>query len=104
MRRRTLVAATVAGTLLAGGVVWALAASILIVRSKLPGRWAIDAIAMLPLAVPGLVLAFGYLAISVSLKQRLGTRLSTWLRRHAKVPHGLVACQRLGGPPGIWQL
>jgi len=35
-----------------------------IVRTKIPGRGALDAISMLPLAVPGLVLAFGYLALS----------------------------------------
>jgi iron(III) transport system permease protein len=42
-----------------------LAIAYLIVRSNLPGRRLIDAMAMLPLAVPGLVLAFGYLAISL---------------------------------------
>ena len=35
-----------------------------IVRSKLAGRQILDFLAMLPLAVPGLVLAFGYLAMS----------------------------------------
>jgi len=35
-----------------------------VVRSDLPVRGALDALAMLPLAVPGLVMAFGYLAIS----------------------------------------
>ena len=35
-----------------------------VVRSSLPGRAALDAAAMLPLAVPGLVLAFGYLAMT----------------------------------------
>ena len=40
----------------------------IIVRSKLPGRWLIDGLAMLPLAVPGLVLAFGYLAISFQIQ------------------------------------
>jgi iron(III) transport system permease protein len=44
----------------------------LIVRSTLPGRRLIDALAMLPLAVPGIVLAFGYLAISLLLQ--------TWFR------------------------
>lgn len=34
------------------------------VRTKLPGRQFLDAMAMLPLAVPGLVLAFGYLAMT----------------------------------------
>ncbi len=56
-----------------------LAAAILIVRSNLPGRGAIDALAMLPLAVPGLVLAFGYLAISIHFKQKYGPRLPLWL-------------------------
>ncbi len=40
----------------------------IVVRSRLPGRNLIDALAMLPLAVPGLVLAFGYLAISLQLQ------------------------------------
>jgi iron(III) transport system permease protein len=46
----------------------------LIVRSKLPGwiRSAVDSAAMLPLAVPGLVMAFGYLAISVQLQTVVG--------------------------------
>ncbi len=35
-----------------------------VVRSNLPGRNLLDALAMLPLAVPGLVLAFGYLAMT----------------------------------------
>ena len=35
-----------------------------IVRSKVAGRQLLDFLAMLPLAVPGLVLAFGYLAMS----------------------------------------
>jgi iron(III) transport system permease protein len=43
---------------------------ILIVRSKLPVvlRAVLDSLSMLPLAVPGLVLAFGYLAISLQIK------------------------------------
>ncbi len=35
-----------------------------IVRGKGPGRWLLDCAAMLPLAVPGLVMAFGYLAMT----------------------------------------
>lgn len=35
-----------------------------IVRGKGPARWLLDAAAMLPLAVPGLVMAFGYLAMT----------------------------------------
>ncbi len=42
----------------------------LIVRSPLPSwlRTTVDSLAMLPLAVPGLVMAFGYLAMSLSAK------------------------------------
>ena len=36
----------------------------LICRTKLPGRQWLDSMAMLPLAVPGLVMAFGYLAMT----------------------------------------
>jgi iron(III) transport system permease protein len=35
-----------------------------VVRTRLPGRHALDTMAMLPLAVPGLVIAFGYLAMT----------------------------------------
>jgi iron(III) transport system permease protein len=38
--------------------------AIVVVRSKLPGRGLLDNLAMLPLAAPGLVMAFGYLAMS----------------------------------------
>lgn len=37
----------------------------LIVRGRIKGGWLLDSLAMLPLAVPGLVLAFGYVAMSV---------------------------------------
>jgi iron(III) transport system permease protein len=45
-------------------VVIGLGVAFVVVRSKLPGRNALDTLAMLPLAVPGLVMAFGYLAMS----------------------------------------
>lgn len=35
-----------------------------VVRSRMPGRNLLDALAMMPLAVPGLVMAFGFLAMS----------------------------------------
>jgi iron(III) transport system permease protein len=35
-----------------------------VVRTRIPGRQVLDALAMMPLAVPGLVMAFGYLAMS----------------------------------------
>ena len=45
-------------------VVLGTAIAYVVVRTKLPGRQFLDATAMLPLAVPGLVLAFGYLAMT----------------------------------------
>jgi len=45
-------------------IILGIAIAYVIVRTKIPGRGALDAISMLPLAVPGLVLAFGYLALS----------------------------------------
>lgn len=45
-------------------VVLGIAIAYVVVRTKLPGRQLLDAMAMLPLAVPGLVLAFGYLAMT----------------------------------------
>ncbi|MGA2499641.1 MAG: iron ABC transporter permease, partial [Tepidisphaeraceae bacterium] len=41
-----------------------IAIAFVVVRSTLPVRGLLDAMAMVPLAVPGLVMAFGYLAIS----------------------------------------
>ena len=49
---------TVIDTILGVGIAY------VVVRTRLPGRRALDAVAMLPLAVPGLVLAFGYLAMT----------------------------------------
>lgn len=45
-------------------VVLGVAVAYVVVRTDLPGRGALDAMAMLPLAVPGLVLAFGYLSMT----------------------------------------
>lgn len=53
-------------------VVVGLGTAVLIVRSNLPGRGLIDSLSMLPLAVPGIVLAFGYLSISIWFKRKLG--------------------------------
>ena len=41
-----------------------LAIAYITVRTRIKGRQILDALAMLPLAVPGLVIAFGYLAMS----------------------------------------
>lgn len=45
-------------------VVLGIAIAYVVVRTRLPGRQLLDAMAMLPLAVPGLVLAFGYMAMT----------------------------------------
>ena len=45
-------------------VIIGLAIAWVVVRSDIKGRSLLDALVMLPLAVPGLVLAFGYLALS----------------------------------------
>jgi iron(III) transport system permease protein len=45
-------------------VVLGIAIAYVIVRTKVVGRQVLDFLAMLPLAVPGIVLAFGYLAMS----------------------------------------
>ena len=45
-------------------VILGLAIAWVIVRSTIWGRNVVDALMMLPLAVPGLVLAFGYLSLS----------------------------------------
>ncbi len=46
-------------------VIIGVAAARVLVRSRLPGRGLLDALCMLPLAVPGLVMAFGYVALSL---------------------------------------
>ncbi len=56
-----------------------LATAIVVVRTNIPIRGFIDALAMLPLAVPGLVMAFGYLSISVFAKAQLGANTPFWL-------------------------
>src|SRR5439155_23864653 len=45
-------------------LVLGVAIAYVVVRTPLAGRHVLDAVAMLPLAVPGLVLAFGYLAMT----------------------------------------
>jgi iron(III) transport system permease protein len=47
-----------------GNVVLGVAIAYVVVRTKARGREWLDVLSMLPLAVPGLVLAFGYLAIT----------------------------------------
>jgi iron(III) transport system permease protein len=49
-----------------GSVFMGLIAAYIIVRTKVRGRGVLDAMCMLPLAVPGLVMAFGYFAMTLS--------------------------------------
>jgi iron(III) transport system permease protein len=51
-------AATVVDLVLGGAIAY------VVVRTRIAGRQALDFLAMLPLAVPGLVLAFGYLSMA----------------------------------------
>ena len=45
-------------------VVMGIAIAYVVVRTRIAGRQALDFLSMLPLAVPGIVLAFGYIAMS----------------------------------------
>ena len=58
-----------------------IALAFVIVRSKIKVRGAVDAMAMLPLAVPGIVMAFGYLAISTELSNTEMVKESAFLRQ-----------------------
>ncbi len=53
------------------------AAARILVRTKLPLRWLLDVLVMLPIAVPGLVLAFGY--VSMSLEWPFAATAPSWL-------------------------
>lgn len=58
-------------------LVLGVAIAFIVVRSKIRGAGLLDALAMIPLAVPGLVMAFGYLAISSWLANLGWVRAST---------------------------
>lgn len=55
-----------------------IAIALVVVRSQLRLRGVLDALAMLPLAVPGLVMAFGYLAVSSYLSRLEWVKESTF--------------------------
>ncbi|MEM6312719.1 MAG: iron ABC transporter permease [Planctomycetota bacterium] len=55
-------------------VIVGLGVAVIVVRSNVPGKGLIDALAMLPLAVPGLVMAFGFLSMSIGFRQYFGER------------------------------
>lgn len=50
-----------------------------VVRTAVRGRAALDALSMLPLAVPGLVMAFGYVAVSLRWPFGPGDPLAGWI-------------------------
>ena len=66
-------AATLLGVLLASGI------ALIVVRSRVPWRGVLDVLSVLPLAVPGLVMAFGYLSISVQCRRLFGDATPAWL-------------------------
>lgn len=51
----------------------------LIVRTRIPGRGLLDSLSMLPLAVPGLVMAFGYVAMTLRWPFGKGDPLEGWI-------------------------
>ncbi len=55
------------GAAVAANVIVGLMVAYVVVRTKVRGRALLDALCMLPLAVPGLVMAFGYVAFSIRL-------------------------------------
>jgi iron(III) transport system permease protein len=74
---------------------WAVAANIvlglligyIVVRTRLRGRRVLDALSMLPLAVPGLVLAFGYVAMTLRWPFGHGGPLEGWVSVIAAQPN-----------------
>jgi len=60
-------------------VVFGIGIAFVVVRSKLKLRGLLDGLAMMPLAVPGLVMASGYLAASSKLSNMEFVRDSAWL-------------------------
>jgi len=64
----------------------------LIVRGRIMGRSLLDALAMLPLAVPGLVLAFGYVAMSLEITRFFGgtDAAPNWVQVVGQNPNPMV--------------
>lgn len=79
-----------AGAAVAIDLVLGVAAGRILARTRLPGRWLLDTMVMLPIAVPGLVLAFGY--ISMSLGWPFAGNCPAWLEWIAWIM-----------PSGVWE-
>jgi len=71
-------------------VVLGSASALLVVRGKVVGGWALDALVMLPLAVPGLVFAFGYAALSLTWPFGKDGPLSGWGSVFGVAPNPLL--------------
>lgn len=67
-----------AGAATAVDIVLGVAIGYLLVRTNVKGRAALDSLCMLPLAVPGLVMAFGYVAMSLRWPFAKGDPLEGW--------------------------
>ena len=91
IRNSLIYASTAMAVCLAAG----LAISWLTVRARVRGGWLLDTLAMLPLAVPGLVMAFGYVAMSLSWPIR---PLGDWLEAHGWVVLASL-CRLTGSAP-----
>jgi iron(III) transport system permease protein len=71
---------TYASIAVCANIVLGIAIAFVVVRSTIPLRGVLDVMAMLPLAVPGIVMAFGYLAISTELTNRYA-KDAEWLKQ-----------------------
>lgn len=72
----------------------------MIVRTKVKGRSVLDSLSMLPLAVPGLVMAFGYVALTLSWP--FGPAMELWGLTIPSPFPGLVDV--VGAQPNPWPL
>jgi len=72
----SLMLATAASVL---NIIVGIAIGYLLVRTRVYGRTLLDSLAMLPLAVPGLVMAFGYVAITLRWPFGRGDPLEGWI-------------------------
>lgn len=71
------------------GVALGTASSLLVVRGRPAGGWLLDALVMLPLAVPGLVMAFGYAAMTLRWPFGKEGPLSAWASVFGVTPNPL---------------
>lgn len=68
------------GIAVVANMIVGIAIAFVVVRSKIKLRWLLDALAMLPLAVPGIVMAFGYIAVSSQVANWPSVKANAFLR------------------------